>query len=93
VSFLKQRKSTQNGAGRLFDRTMVTCSCGTGPPRDARYDPIGAAGGRACGLKHSGHCRVGEEIPLASVLLTRFRAMELQTDSFADSTGVQCQLV
>ncbi|HRF02462.1 MAG TPA: DUF1552 domain-containing protein [Pirellulaceae bacterium] len=91
--FLDLLKRTDEGEGPMLDRTIVLYGSGmnSGDRGDHSPDdlPLLVAGGRALGLKLGEHRAFDPQShpPMSNLLLTLVRAMGIEAESFADSTG------
>ena len=87
--FLEKLKSTQDGAGTLFDHSLYLFGSGMGNPdlHDHLDLPIVVAGGAAGAHKGGRHIRYAEPTPLANLHLTILDKVGVTLDAFADSTG------
>ena len=84
--FLTRLKSTEEGDGTLLDHTIVLYgSSNSQTHRNANY-PLMLAGGQQLGLNHGQLIKCDEKTPLSNVYLTVLNQLDIQLDSFADST-------
>ena len=84
--FLTRLKSTEEGDGTLLDHTIVLYgSSNSQTHRNANY-PLMLAGGQQLGLNHGQLIKSDEKTPLSNVYLTVLNQLDIQLDSFADST-------
>jgi hypothetical protein len=97
--FLTFLSATEEGGRPLLDHTMVVYGSGmnSGPKGDhsPKNLPLIVAGGGAYGLKHGQHIAhdPDKHPPLANVLLSVAQKMGVETEQFADSTGVFSDLL
>jgi hypothetical protein len=87
--FLAKLKSVQEGDGTLLDNCMVLYASGLsdGNRHDHHDLPVvlaGRAGGR---ISTGRHIKTGGETPMNNLFLSMLERVEVQVDSFGDSTG------
>jgi hypothetical protein len=86
--FLESLRDVREGEGPLLDNTQVLYgSCLGNASNHTNYNlPILLAGG---GYRHPGHLAFDEKFnePLANLFVTMLQRLELESDSFASSTG------
>lgn len=92
VHLLKLLKATPEGEGTMLDSTMVLygsgMSNGAGGGHSPKNLPLIIAGGHRLGLRHGQHLKFAtESTPMSNLLLTMLRAMEIEQETFMDSTG------
>ena len=91
--FLTFLKSTDDGDGKMLDRTMVLFGSGMNSGKGGEHSPKNLptilAGGSKLGLKHGQHLAFDQDKhpPLSNLLLTMIQKMGVETSSFRDSTG------
>lgn len=88
--FLKRLRDTPEGDGNMLDHTLVLW--GSAHPHgshETRNYPIQLAGGNKLGFKHGNlHTFEGEKkVPLANLFVSMLNAVDVPTETFADSTG------
>jgi hypothetical protein len=88
--FLKRLRDTPEGDGNMLDRTVVLW--GSAHPHashSTKNYPIHLAGGNRLGFKHGRlHAFEGEKkVPLANLFVSMLNAVDVPTETFADSTG------
>jgi hypothetical protein len=88
--FLKRLRDTPEGDGNMLDHTLVLW--GSAHPHgshETRNYPIQLAGGSKLGFKHGNlHTFEGEKkVPLANLFVSMLNAVDVPTETFADSTG------
>ncbi len=68
---------------------------GTFAPHDTKNDPLHFAGGNALGFKHGKlHVFEGDKkVPLANLFVSMPSAIDVPTETFADSTGEMSELL
>jgi len=73
----------------LLDNTLLTYGSGLGDGATHQYNdlPIVVAGGKTLGFKNGRHLHLPDRTPLANLWLTQARAMGVDRERFADSTG------
>ena len=90
--FLTRLKSTEEGDGTLLDHTIVLYgSSNSQTHRNANY-PLMLAGGRKLGFKHGQLIKSDEQTPLSNVYVTVLNQLDINADSFADSTASMDEL-
>ncbi|MBI1372474.1 MAG: DUF1552 domain-containing protein [Phycisphaera sp.] len=79
----------------LLDNTLLTYGSGLGDGATHQYNdlPIVVAGGRSLGFKTGRHLHCDDGTPLANLWLTQARALGVQGEKFADSTGAMETLI
>lgn len=91
--FLTRLKSTEEGDGTLLDHTIVLYgSSNSQTHRNANY-PLMLAGGQNLGLNHGQLIKSDEKTPLSNVYLTVLNQLDVQANSFADSTATFGSLI
>ena len=94
--FLDKLRTTAEGDGNMLDNTVVLW--GSAHPLASHSGlnyPLQLAGGKHMGFKH-GQLRefVGDrKVPMANLFVTMLHAMDIPTETFADSTGNLDQLL
>jgi hypothetical protein len=78
----------------LLDNTIFTLGAGLGDGTTHQYNdlPIVVAGGGAGKLKLGKHVHCETGTPLANLWLTMMRALGIEAESYADSTGTLTQI-
>ncbi len=84
--FLKQLKTYRDPSGSVLDNTIVLFGSGASTTHNPRNLPTLVAGGRNMGLKHGIYWN-GPETRLSNLYLSILRALAIEQESFADSTG------
>lgn len=84
--FLKKLNTYQDRSGSVLDNTIVLFGSGASTTHNPLNLPTMVAGGNNMGLKH-GVFWNGTETRLSNLYLSILRAMAIEQDSFADSTG------
>jgi len=87
--FLNKLKSTPDGNGTLLDHSMVLYGSGLGDGNQHNHSdlPILLVGGGSGKLKGGQHIRSAKETPMANLLLSMLHALDIQTETFGDSTA------
>lgn len=97
--FMDFLKSTDDGEGKMIDRTMLLfgsgMNSGAGGDHSPKNLPLIVAGGSKLGLKHGQHLAFDENNhpPLSNVLLTLAQATGVETSSFSDASSTLTGLV
>ncbi len=84
--FLKQLSIYRDRDGSVLDNTIVLFGSGASTTHNPRNLPTLVAGGNNMGLKH-GVFWNNSETRLSNLYLSILRAMAIEQDTFADSTG------
>ncbi|MFN7936594.1 MAG: DUF1552 domain-containing protein [Bryobacteraceae bacterium] len=84
--FFTRLTSYKDRNGCLLDNTIVLFGSGASTTHNPKNLPTLIAGGANMGLKHGVYWRNGET-RMANVYLSILRSMDIQAESFADSTG------
>lgn len=87
AEFLGRLQQYKDLDGTLLDNTVVLYGSGASTTHWSKNLPTLVAGGSNMGLKHGQYWRQGET-RMSNLYLSVLRSMGIQTDSFADSTGV-----
>ena len=85
--FMRRLQQYKDPDGTLLDNTVVLYGSGASTTHWSKNLPTLVAGGSNMGLKHGQYWREGET-RMSNLYLSILRSMGIQTDSFADSTGV-----
>jgi uncharacterized protein DUF1552 len=87
--FLQRLKDTPDGDGNLLDHSLVLYGSPMGDSHlhNHRRLPLFLAGHAGGGLRGNLHRMCSDGTPLANVLLTILRKLDVDRASFADSTG------
>lgn len=92
--FLDRLRSIKEGDATLLDRTLLGLSSGMGFEHSRDNLPTILSGGAALGVKHQGHLKLEQEVPLASVWHTMLDRAGVRVEGeFQDSKGVIKALV
>ncbi|MGB1816714.1 MAG: DUF1552 domain-containing protein, partial [Rubripirellula sp.] len=86
AGFMRRLQQYKDLNGTLLDNTLVLYGSGASTTHWSKNLPTLVAGGANMGLKHGQYWRQGET-RMANLYLSILRAMGIQADSFADSTG------
>jgi hypothetical protein len=84
--FLRRLSGYQDRNGSVLDNTIVLFGSGASTTHNPKNLPTLVAGGANLGLRHGHYWRNGET-RMSNMFLSMLRALDIQTDSFADSTG------
>jgi hypothetical protein len=84
--FFGKLESFEDSHGTLMDNTIVLFGSGASTTHYPKNLPTLIAGGKNMGLKHGVYWRE-EDTRMSNVHLSILRAMDIQAESFADSTG------
>jgi hypothetical protein len=87
AEFLRRLQHYKDIDGTLLDNTVVLYGSGASTTHWSKNLPTLVAGGSNMGLRHGQYWRQGET-RMSNLYLSILRSMGIQTDSFADSTGV-----
>ena len=85
--FFKRLESFEDQHGSLMDNTITLFGSGASTTHYPKNLPTLIAGGRNMGLEHGVYWRQGDT-RMSNVHLSILRALEIEMESFADSTGV-----
>lgn len=97
--FLSFLKNTEEGDGRMLDRTIVLFGSGMNSGKGGEHSPknlpLLVAGGRQLGLKLGQHLAFDADSapPLSNVLLSMIQKTGVEAEKFQDSTGTLTGLV
>ena len=85
--FFKKLESFEDQHGSLMDNTITLFGSGASTTHYPKNLPTLIAGGKNMGLEHGVYWRQGDT-RMSNVHLSILRALEIEMESFADSTGV-----
>lgn len=90
ATFVQRLAAQQDGDGDLLRQSLVLFGCGIGDGNRHNHDDlpvlvVGEGGGAA---KGRGHVALGKETPLANLHLAIARALGVEDERFADSSGL-----
>ena len=85
--FLTRLKSTEEGDGTLLDHTIVLYGSSNSQTHRNANSPLMLAGGQNLGLNHGQLIKSDEKTPLSNVYLTILNQLDVEANSFADSTA------
>ena len=85
--FFGRLQEYKDTSGTVLDNSIVLFGSGASTTHYPKNLPTLIAGGGNMGLRHGTYWRK-DDTPMANVYLSILQAMKIQTDSFADSTGV-----
>jgi Protein of unknown function (DUF1552) len=89
AAFLAKLRKTTDGEANLLDRSMIIYGSGIGDGNRHNHSeiPVLVAGGGNGRLHPGRHLRLPKRTPMANVYLSILDALDIEADSFADSTG------
>ncbi|MCP4885870.1 MAG: DUF1552 domain-containing protein [Planctomycetaceae bacterium] len=87
AGFMKRLQQYQDIDGTVLDNTLLLYGSGASTTHYSKNLPTLVAGGTNMGLKHGQYWRQGET-RMSNLYLSILRSMDIQSESFADSTGV-----
>ncbi|SFH63477.1 DUF1552 domain-containing protein [Planctomicrobium piriforme] len=92
--FLKRMKETKEGSGNLLAHSMIMYGCSIADPNRHAHDnlPILMAGGGKGTIDTGRHVKFDKEVPLSNLFVSMLERMNVNVDSFGDSTGKLKQL-
>jgi hypothetical protein len=85
--FLGRLQEYRDASGSVLDNTIVLFGSGASTTHNPTNLPTLVAGGRNLGLRHGVHLRHAEQ-RLSNLYLSILHSLAIETESFADSTGV-----
>lgn len=85
--FLERMNTIADEHGPLLDGTLVLYGSCCSTTHNARNYPLVLAGGGELGIRHGRYTIHDESIPFSNLLLSMLRAVGVDAESFADSTG------
>ena len=86
AGFLERLNACRDRNGSVLDNTIVLFGSGASTTHNPRNLPTLIAGGGNLGLKHGVYWRDGET-RMSNVFLSILRSLDIEEESFADSTG------
>lgn len=86
AKFLGQLQKYQDRAGSVLDNTIVLFGSGASTTHNPSNLPTLVAGGTRLGLRHGTYWRHGET-RMSNLFLSILRALKIEQESFADSSG------
>jgi hypothetical protein len=92
VYFLNRLQSTPDGEGTLLDHTMILFGSGMNSGKTGTHSPSNLpllfAGGTKLGIRQGQHLTHEQgSTPFSNLLLTMLQGMDIETESFSDSSG------
>jgi hypothetical protein len=87
AQFLERMSGYQDRNGSILDNTVVLFGSGASTTHNSHNLPTLIAGGANMGLKHGTYWRGETETRLSNAYLSILRAMEIELETFGDSTG------
>lgn len=92
--FLDRLRSIPEGDGTLLGRTLLGLSSGMGFEHSKDNLPTVVSGGRGLGVRHHGHLKLAEAVPLATVWQTMLDRVGVSVEgNLQDSNGILKSLV
>jgi hypothetical protein len=85
--FLGKLNHYQDRQGSVLDNTVILFGSGASTTHNSHNLPTLVAGGGNLGLKHGRYWKGEGETRMSNVYLSILRALDVEQDSFADSTG------
>jgi hypothetical protein len=85
--FLGRLNAHKDREGSVLDNSIVLFGSGASTTHNSHNLPTLVAGGANMGLKHGLYWKGAGETRMSNVYLSILRAMEIEQESFADSTG------
>ncbi|HEY2123958.1 MAG TPA: hypothetical protein VGG94_00730, partial [Chthoniobacterales bacterium] len=85
--FLERMDGYQDRSGSVLDNTIVMFGSGASTTHFNHNLPTLVAGGANMGLKHGTYWRGETETRMSNVHVSILRALEVEVESFSDSTG------
>jgi len=90
--FFGRLSTYQDREGSVMDNTIVLYGSGASTTHWPKNLPTLVAGGRNMGLKHGKYWRQGEN-RMSNMYLSILRAMKIEQETFADSTGTLAESI
>ena len=90
--FANRLNKIKDSNGTVLDNTIVFFGSGCSTTHAANNYPLLMCGGNNMGFKHGEHRKL-DKVRLSNLYLTQLKAMGIEIDSFADSTGVISGLI
>lgn len=87
VFYLAAGQGPDQGGSVLDNSVVLYGSSNSNTHNNSNY-PLLLAGGANLGLKHGRYMRLVESVPLSNLLLTMLNCVDVETERFADSTGL-----
>jgi hypothetical protein len=85
--FFERLNGYQDREGSVMDNTIVLYGSGASTTHNSHNLPTLIAGGTNMGMKHGNYWRGKGETPMSNVYLSILRTLNIEQESFADSTG------
>lgn len=86
--FITRLKETTDQHGSLLENTLVLYGSACSSTHNARNYPLVLSGGSNLGVQHGSYTKFDEkETPMSNLFVSMLNAVDVPTDSFADSTG------
>ena len=95
ANFLQRLKDTpvSPDGETLLDRTLVLYGSSNSRTHNNTNYPLLLAGGNKLGLRHDHFLQYGQNVPMSNLFLTMLKAMGIEAESFAGSTGTLGELL
>ncbi|MDP7063336.1 MAG: DUF1552 domain-containing protein [Planctomycetota bacterium] len=85
--FIDKLANTQDEFGPLLDSTLVLYGSACSTTHNARNYPTALLGGKALGAQHGSYKIYDHDTPFSNLFVSMLNAVDVKTESFADSTG------
>jgi hypothetical protein len=85
--FFERLNGYHDRNGSVLDNTIVLFGSGASTTHNSHNLPTLIAGGTNMGMKHGNYWRGKGETPMSNVYLSILRTLDIEQESFADSTG------
>ena len=80
-------RSSQEGDGTVLDHSLVFYGSSNSQTHNNSNYPLVLAGGNQLGIRHGNFHKLSDKTPLANLFVTMLNRLDVQSESFADSTG------
>ncbi|MCP4093412.1 MAG: DUF1552 domain-containing protein [Planctomycetes bacterium] len=85
--FIDKLANTQDEFGPLLDNTLVLYGSACSTTHNARNYPTALLGGKALGAQHGSYTLYDNDTPFSNLFVSMLNAVDVKTETFADSTG------
>ena len=85
--FIDKLANTEDEFGPLLDNTLVLYGSACSTTHNARNYPTALLGGKALGAQHGNYKLYDNDTPFSNLFVSMLNAVDVKTESFADSTG------
>lgn len=86
--FINKMKNTKDEHGSLLDNTLILYGSACSSTHNARNCPLILAGGANLGVNHGSYTIFDEkEVRLSNLFVSMLNKVDIETESFSDSTG------